>query len=197
MTVTFNVSADISKAVARLRAIPSQVQFATALALTRTAQDVQREVTAQLPIIFDRPIPFTQRAIRIVMASKASLTSSVYIMPIAARYLAAEIAGGIETPMGKMFALPTNYPRDQYGNVPRGAVKRLLQRPDVFSGRVRGIAGIWQRLPGGRISLLFLYVPKALHRKEFDFAAIAEGVIQRRLLPNFAEALRVAMATAR
>jgi hypothetical protein len=81
-----------------------QLQFATALALTRTAQAAQRHITAGLPRIFRDPVERTRHAVRIVMTDRhtpiSQMKAVVYIADRSARgatpqqYLAAEILGG-------------------------------------------------------------------------------------------------------
>ena len=61
MAISIDVRADIKGAVKYLNRVQrKQVPFATALALTRTAQDVAKAETAQISKKLDRPTPFTQ-----------------------------------------------------------------------------------------------------------------------------------------
>jgi len=174
-----------------------QIPFAMAKALTDTARDVQQEVTRQLPEIFDRPTPFTMRAIGFSRATKQSLTSTVFVKDIQAAYLKLEVLGGTRTPAKRALVLPTDLPTNQYGNIPRGQIKRLLARRDVFSGKVRGIAGIWQRTAARGLILLVAYEPKATYPKRFPFYDIGKRVVMQRIEPNFRAAWAYAVATAR
>ncbi len=195
--IVFSVTSNIKEVTDKLFGyLRRQIPYATARALTKTAQDVQADVTKELPKVFDRPNPFTMRAIAYDPANKSSLTSRVYIRPIQAAYLGLEITGGTRRPKKKALVLPTDYPTDQYGNIPRGTIKKLLARKDVFSGVVRGIGGIWQRTGHGLI-LLVSYEPKAEYKPRFDFQGIARRTITRVIGPNMDSAMREAIRTAR
>jgi hypothetical protein len=186
--ITINISTNIAETIRQLRARQAQIPRATTVALNRTARDVKAEVDRQLPRIFDRPTPFTMRAIATRPATVASLTATVYIQPIQAKYLALQQVGGVRFPKGKAFGLPTDFPVNEYGNVPRGTIKKLLQRRDVFTGTVHGIPGIWQR-QGRGLLLLFAWVPRTTYRPRFDFAGIARAVIERRIRANTRDAI--------
>lgn len=56
-----------------------QIPFATAVALTRTAQDVQRGIKGHMKGIFDNPTAFTLNSIRIKAARKNDLSAFVWI----------------------------------------------------------------------------------------------------------------------
>ena len=196
--IQFTVKDDIDRVLRGLdERFRRQVPFATAKALTDTAKDVQRDLTAALPRVFDRPTPFTLRAIGITPANKATLTSRVFIRDIQRGYLELEVAGGVRTPKKRALVLPAGLDRNAYGNIPRGKIKSLLARKDVFSGSVRGVGGVWQRTKQGGLKLLVSYEPRATYKPRFAFAGIAQVTIERRLIPNLRAALAAAIATAR
>jgi hypothetical protein len=151
---------------------------ALANALSGIADETRDRITAALPEVFDRPTPWTMKAIGSQRASTSSLTSRVFVKPAQATYLRWQIAGGTRYPPKRAIVLPTDYPVDPFGNIPRGAVKKLLARPDVFSGTVRGIPGIWQR-QGRRLILLISYEPKATYRRLWNFAEDGMRIIRR------------------
>ena len=195
--LTISVKADIAKFSRDLdRQYIRQLPFATAKALTDTAKDVERAETKALPEKFDRPTPFTMRAFATRAARKNNLTATVYVRPIQAGYLRLEIEGGTLLPKRRALVLPTDLPTNQYGSIPKGAVKRLLARSDVFSGKVRGVSGIWQRTPRGLL-LLIAYAAKATYKKRFPFYEIGTKVARERIEPNFRAAWARAVATAR
>ena len=194
--LSVDIKVDFSEAKRMLAGIKEQLPFAIAKALTDTAKDARQAVTAELPKVFDRPNPFTMRAIAFKPANKQTLTAIVYIQPKQAEYLRLQLEGGTRLPRARALALSTDYPLDQYGNVPRGALRRLMARPDVFSGTVRGIAGIWQRTHP-RLTLLFAYEPKARYGKRLPFEAIVRRTVNERIEPNFRNAMDLAIRTAR
>jgi hypothetical protein len=190
------VKHNIDATIRRLQAQQKQVVYATAVALTRTAQDAARDVEKELPQVLDRPKPFTVKSIAWKSASKATLTSEVYIRPAAAAYLAPLITGGKVLPKKRALLEPGTIKLDQYGNIPRNAITRLRARKDVFSGQVRGIAGLWQRTKRG-LKLLVRYEPAFQKRKQFPFADMVRRSVQRNWQRNFERELSKAMATAR
>lgn len=173
-----------------------QIPFAAAKALTRTAQDVQKAIVAELPTIFDRPTPFTQRGVGVTFATKSSLTSRVFLRDIQREYLKLQVTGGERRPKKVALVMPAGIDLNAFGNIPRNRIKALLNRKDVFSGKVRGVGGIWQRT-NGKLKLLVAYEPSASYERRFPFGAIARQTIERRLLPNFRVALAAAIASAR
>jgi len=125
-----------------------QIPFATAYALTQTAKKAQAEVEREVPRVFDRPTPFTQKPVRTKPATKRNLTAEVLIKDYAAKgnaavkWLIAEIKGGPRRPKGfelllqragvmpaGWYAVPTKYaPLDQYGNVPGSRINAILSQ---------------------------------------------------------------------
>ena len=195
--MVYRVGTTIRQFRRRLTAIQRrQLPFATALALTATAKDVQRNVEKAIDRGFDRPTPFTRRAIGITAARKTRLIASVFVKRIQAQYLAVQETGGERRPRGRALVLPAAARLNRYGNLPRGAVRRLLGRPDTFSGTVRGIAGIWQRR-GRSVSLVVAYEPKARYRPRLGFMDTARKTARARFPIQMRRALERALATAR
>jgi hypothetical protein len=196
--VTFSVTSNIREVVSDVNArFVSQVPFATARALTQVAQIVQREVTASLPSIFDRPTPFTMRAVQIIPATKTSMTSTVYILPQQAQYLGLEIAGGVRLPANVAIPVPVDIPLNRYGSMSPNIVAQLLRRADCFSGTVHGHPGIFQRVAGGKVIMLIGWAKRTQYESHFDFAGIAQRVIGQSIKTIFEQSLQDAIATAR
>ena len=140
---------------------------------------------------------FTLRGIGYTPASKTSLTATVFIRETQAKYLDLQVTGGTEYPKHRALLKPAAVPLNQYGNLPRNKVKQLLARKDVFSGRVRGVGGIWQRVGMRQLKLLVAYKSEQVVKPRLDFYGIGKRVVARRFEPNFNAALRLALATAR
>lgn len=112
--------ADVRGAQAKLARLGRQVQFATAVALTATAKAAQAKVTEELPRRFDRPNPFTMRAIGITPAKRDALVATVFVKPDQAKYLGIQEKGGTRKPEpGRPINLPVKLRTDSYGNIPR------------------------------------------------------------------------------
>ena len=150
----------------------------------------------EMPRVFDRPTPFTLRAVGYRPATKANLTAEVFIRQAQAQYLDLQIKGGIERPKRRALLKPVGLPLNVYGNMTRGAIKRLLAKKNTFSGEVNGRGGIWQRTRGG-LKLMVRYKSEQAVKPRLDFFGIGKKVIERKFNANFDAALRQALATAR
>lgn len=212
----------IKEARAFLAGVQEQIPFATAKALTRTAQQTRDELKTQAKKDLDRPTPFTIRGITIATATKQRLSARVFIRDIQAEYLWYAVEGGVA---GRMVQ-PANIRLNRYGNIPRKALKRLLARPDVFYGTIRGITGIWQRgrVRGNRfttevksyrgargqtgykhragniyrnVKLIAAKAESVRYQKRFDFYGAGMRKIDRVWQLNMDDAINYALKTAR
>jgi hypothetical protein len=144
-----DVRADMSEALGLLALLRrDQIPFATAYALTKTAEAAKADVEREITRAFDAPTPYTQKAVFIRPAQKNRLFAQVKLKDEsfkgtpAVRYLIHHIEGtkrqhkGFERQLiqnglmpSNMFAIATkNAPLDQYGNVPRGMINRILSQ---------------------------------------------------------------------
>jgi len=70
----------LEQAMARLTDLErNQLPFATALALTRTAQVVAEDIRAEMGVVFDRPTPATLNSLYIQSATKQKFEARVWI----------------------------------------------------------------------------------------------------------------------
>lgn len=158
--LAINVQANLKPLMAGLDDLAKkQIPFATARALTAVAKNVQAAQTDAISDVFDRPTLFTQRSVGVKAAKKADLTATVFVKDIAAKYLEPfELGGKHHLPASKRGGTllnPKAIPLNQYGNLPKGKLRRLMGKPDVFVGTVafksgQTISGIWQRPPAGQ-----------------------------------------------
>lgn len=156
------VQHDIKKLLPKLEQFSSrQAPFAIAKALTGTAQLVRNEVTGQIPVVFDKPNPFTQRAFAIQKADKRTLTAFVFAKDRQARYLKFGVQGGARRVKGfeRVFGagteadeqagaslVPTrNVKTDSYGGVSLATIKAIQRQVNsggkttrYFLGKPRG-----------------------------------------------------------
>lgn len=174
-----------------------QLPFATAAALTDTAKDAQSDAVDEMSRVFDRPTPFTKRGVGVRAARKTRLVARVFIKDRQADYLGIQVRGGTRYPKRRAILVPANARLNRYGNMSRNQVARLLARDDTFSGRVRGVAGIWQRKKRGGLKLLVAYEPRAQYQKRFDFPRVVRRTVERTFERNFATRWRYALRTAR
>ncbi len=129
-----------------------QMPFATALALTRTAQAVKRAEIAEMDRVFDSPTPYTRNALYLKSATKANLSAHVWLKDDtskgtpAEKYLGPQIEGGGRRlkrferalrakgflPDG-MVAVPTSAVEiDAYGNMKRSQIVQILSALRAF-----------------------------------------------------------------
>lgn len=193
-----DIRADFRPLVRRLDDVAKrQVPFAAATALTETARVAAGAVTRQLPSIFDKPTPFTMRAIAVEPARKGKLEARVFVRDRQAEYLMVQETGGTKAPKNKAFVLPRAIRTNQYGNLPKNAVAQARARKGVFSGAVEGVAGLYQKVKGAAPKLLALYVHKATYKPRFGFQARVQKVASATLAVAFRQSLAKALATAR
>lgn len=208
-----SVRADIKNATRKLSvAQKKQVPFAVSQALNDTAFDARKAVQVQLPRKLNKPTPWTIRGVRVGKSSKRRLRASVYFTDDRAKYMKFQIDGGIRrnTTDGTI-VMPKNIKQNKYGNIPRGKVKKLLQRPDTFIGTIKGIPGVWQR---GHISkrgnwsnhnkshstnirLLVRFEDEASYQPRFPMRKIVTGVARSKFRRHFNRRLALALRTAR
>lgn len=123
-----------------------QIPFAAALALTRTAQQAQRDIIAHFAFDFDRPTDYTMNSTYIKPATKTDLESEVFIKQDASKgtpaskYLAPEIVGGPRghkrgenaliragyMSPGMYFAPGRGQTLDAYGNISGSAMTKII-----------------------------------------------------------------------
>ncbi|MBS8228419.1 hypothetical protein [Vannielia litorea] len=186
----------------------SQLPFATAMALNDTAADVKDAEETELAKALDRPTPFTRRGLFVSRASKRKLTAIVGFKDIQAAYLALQVEGGRRSPKGRAILVPVGQRLNKYGNMPRGAVARMLKRPDVFVAsksdpKTKHLRpGIYQRnsRKGRRNAapnLLVAFEDEAQYRPRLRFDHVAERRALARIERNFLRRLEQALATAR
>jgi len=119
------VEMDTRQMLAALRGQQRQVDFAVAVALTKTAKHIQAAMPQALTRVFDRPTPYTKRGVRVEAARRDNLVALVGFKDVQARYLKMQAEGGTYTPGDAGILLPGNIRLNAFGNIPRGAVDQL------------------------------------------------------------------------
>lgn len=192
-----SVRADVKKAVAQLNRIQrKQIPFATARALSQTAEFTAVNLNQATREYFDKPTPFTQRAFTYTRATKTRLVAVVMARPRQDSYLQFQVYGGRRTPTGRALVLPVTIPLDRYGNIPRRAVRKQAAKPNTFSANINGVVGLWQRTRAG-LRLLVAYERSATYQKRFPLQALSDRFVRRGFPVFFERSLRNALATAR
>lgn len=145
--IRIDVRHDLEQVISKLQNIRrDQLPYATARAVTGTAQLVKKALNSEMLYAFDRPTPYTMNSLFLSPATKAIPVAKVWLKDDAgkgtpaARYLLPEIVGGERRykrferalsavgllPAG-MYAMPGESAQiDQYGNMSRAQVMRIL-----------------------------------------------------------------------
>lgn len=143
---------DFDTLLKTLEATPEQLRFTTAVALTRTAQDVKKAEENEMRDIFDRPTPYTMTSVFMRSATKQNLEAVVWLKDFAGKataavdYLMPQIAGGsrrqkrFERALQAVGAMPEGYRAvpgdgaklDANGNMDRGQIVQILSYFKAF-----------------------------------------------------------------
>jgi hypothetical protein len=133
-----------------------QVPFATVVALTMTAKDIQAAEVAVMQQVFDRPTPYTLNALKVTPATKATMTASVGFKEgfggtPAKRFLNPESHGGprsqrasekLLAPLmgGASYFVPgSGATPNQYGNLSGAFYKRVVSQLKVSSDPLQNV----------------------------------------------------------
>jgi hypothetical protein len=189
-----------------------KMRVATAIALTRTAQRVQRDLTDRLGRDFDAPVPFTKRAIGYRPANRVQLSAEVYVRDAQLKYLAPSIFGGQRPP--KRFeqrlqgdarrarvpgALPGAGVRlNASGNVPKATLLRLLKDAKtkgsgVFITDPGGhlAPGVWKRVSRIKVAPLLLFARTSpRYSRRFDFFGHGQRAVRSHFPVEFERAVK-------
>lgn len=197
-----------------------QIQFATARALTKTAQAVQQAVRAEMPSRFTLRRQWIVQGIRITPATKANLTATIYSKDA---FMERQEAGGIKmgTPGGGDFSSTSlqqpkgKRVRPAMGRVavPTDKVRRnkseIIRKSELPAGLgergfVIGKPGDTQYLAkrfakGKRAGLQILYVLKRSTRikPRLGLRDIGIDVVRSKFAEIFSQSLSDAIATAK
>lgn len=223
----FTLTSNLDDATRRLDdLIARQLPYAMSRALNDTAKDVREAERAEMTRALDRPTPFTLNAFFIRNSSKTNLVAEITSKDRQSTYLPMQAEGGTDRPLNLALLMPVNAGLNQYGNLPRNAIKRMLGRPDTFVARQRTaktrhlVPGIYQRsevktkggkrvgtadamiATGGgaktnRLKLLIKFKSSAKVAPIFHFLPVAQETAAKSLPAHFAKRLAEALATAR
>ncbi len=150
-----NIEMDISPALRLTTTVLKQIPFATAKALTKTAQQAKLDIVANMKTVFDRPTPYTLNSLYIKPATKTDLESEVFIKndsttgTPASKYLAPEVYGGGRNmkrgekalinkgllPSGSYLVPGQGLKLNQYGNITSGMMIKILSGVSATTDR--------------------------------------------------------------
>jgi hypothetical protein len=227
INIQMSVHSNIDDTGRWIRDHSKQIRFATAVALTRTAKRLVPIMEAEVRKVFDRPLPFTVRAFGTTLATKQTLTSTLYIKPKQAAYLRPNIDGGLRRQKSFERKLANESGVDGYwvpgqglrlstaGNMTERQIKEIAaslsksgKYQDVFVGVPRNMPsapfGIWARVKRGRgrkatngLKPLLVRIPQPGYKKRFEFYEIGHHHAQRIFNEEFAKAFADAQRSVR
>lgn len=195
----------------------NQAPFAIAKAMTATVRQAKAAEDKYIPQVFDKPTPFTQRAVAFTGATKAKLTASVFIKDVQAKYLEAEAEGGkrqfksFEQQFASsgpvQVALPARgTPLNQYGNLTKAKIKSIAaslnktgKKQKFFLGVPKGHTlplGIYARMGSSLVPVL-VFASSANYQKRFKFDEVGTATITAEFPSNLTKAWDEAVRTAR
>ena len=157
------ISTNIAEVMKSLQAQAKQVNFATAVALTKTAAKVQGAIPAKLDSVFDRPTPFTRNGTYLKAARPDDLVAEVGFKPVQSRYLQLQAEGGTKFAPAAGIRLPGNIQLNAFGNIPRGLIAKLkaaAQNGTLAPAIVRRLGVKGNRRKGSAPIQLFYGVPQ-------------------------------------
>jgi hypothetical protein len=207
----------------------NQLPFATALALNRTAKLVKDEIREEMTRVFDRPTRFALNSLATKPAKKTDLEAMVFLKDVyaggtpAINFIGPAIFGGKRHAKShelalrrsgilasNMFADPArDVQLDQYGNIPRAKLRKMLADLALGSGLQRTSnrqiqyfklgnppVGVYTR-QNRQLKSFLRFVHEPVYHKRLDFFGIGQRVIDEHLVPEMIKAIEHALSTAR
>ncbi len=174
-----------------------QLPFATARALTKTAQDTRARALGEIATRFTLRNTFTASGIRVVPATKDNLMSALGLTDRVASYLDKFELGGVKLPKGKMLAIPmSNVRRTKRDLIMKSQRPRNLQNTFVLQTASGPI--LFQRFGQGKkqsIKAMYDLEPKVTIKPRLGVHQWGPDEVGKRWPGNFLASLVDAMKT--
>lgn len=198
LSVTSNVK-QLKRKFSRLQ--HDQVPFATAVALTKTAQAAQKKIQEEIPNRFRVTKKWWLKqqptGVKIEPATKKRLWARVFTK---AYFADLQEEGGTKKPTrGSRLAVPTERVRAKK-NRKSGGVREVIDRPKTFFGKTKtGKTALYRRRTKNShpVELLYVFSPTARIQKRFRFKETAAAVAKRQFNRIFIQQMIRAIRTAR
>ena len=183
--------------------IVKQLEFGTAVGLTKTAKDAQQGVVSALQGTFTLRGNWWQQSnkfgIKIKPATKTDLSSEVRTL---ADWLEIHETGGDKTARGGRVAVPTdNVRRNKRMIIPRAQRPAQLRGKNTFVEKTKsGETVLFKRVGRGKsqkIVALYILEPKVRIRKQSTFYEPIQRIVAANLDRNIKAGIQKALATAR
>ena len=198
----FDVTSDITRAMAQLKSLAeaSQFKFAVAKALTQTAYEVQAEVKRNMPGRFTLRRQWIVQGMRVERATKTNLVATVYSRD---KFMGFQEFGGPKSPLRNYIAVPTKAVRRT-----KTQMIAKADRPKSLGDKVEVIeykgdkylalkAKPRKGASGNKLRLLYLLIPRAQMHERLKLRQDGERIARAKFLPNLQRAIDDAVRTAR
>ena len=179
-----------------VRQLPRQADYAAAVALTRTAQDAQKEVRRQLPSRFIMRTRWVPKGIRVKMARKSNLESVVWVKD---QFMMAQEVGGTGESSVPIGARPSPQAVTRKSKWP----SKLLEKPKHFIAPVEKGSDdmvLWRRRYKKKrypLRLMYVFEQGGVEIKpRFGFRETVEQVANTKFVDHFEAQLSRALASA-
>lgn len=165
-----------------LDGVKKSVRFAVAKALTLTARDASTAIKEAMPRTFMLRRSWVMKGIRFDRATPDSLESRIYSID---PYMAKQEDGEKYQASGHV-AIPLDVRRSPRDNIPRGMLPRAtIGRKDIFKGEINGLEGIYQRMKGGHIKILYLLKSSKTTKPRWGFGDQVSQTVENSFDRNF------------
>jgi hypothetical protein len=134
--IKISVEADVSQLLRRMDIAKSQIPFATALALTKTAQAVKADLRLGMSASFQSVVAYTLNSMYVGRATKTDLVATVGVKGAdthtgASKWLKPEVFGGVRQRGIEAILRPANLPPSGMYAVPGKAAKMSGNRINI------------------------------------------------------------------
>lgn len=200
VNIEMSVKAEVKEATRYLTRVQrKQLPFATARALTWTAQAAQKEIQEEIPQRFKVTKKWWLKqqptGIKIAPATKQKLEASVFTR---AHFARLQEDGGTKRPFkSSKIAVPSDNVKAKK-NRRSGAVREQSAKPKVFYANTKsGNRALFERKSKNRVKLLYTFTSTARVFKRFRFVETGERAVRENFNKLFNSSLAKALRTAR
>ena len=181
-----------------------QIPFASALALTRLAQEAQTFVRGDLPSHFIIRNGWAQRGIQVKAASKKDWPQAEAEVGTRDEFMARQMLGGVKTSLtGRQLAIPKAARMSPQALTPKSKwPSALLKKAGIFlqtpkTGNMAGRTAVFQRMRPSPwrypLKTLYLFRGRISVKKRYDLEQTVEKIVASRYDETFGKALAYAI----
>lgn len=187
-----NIKTDTKKLEYYLRGKKTEIPFATAMALTKTAKDVQSDMIEHTKQRYTIRKPWLEKgkySIRTTPAKKNNLTAKVWND---APFMMLHEKGGDKMPKGKYIAIPTaDVKRNKKDIIPEAQRPRTLIDKGAYKAITKkGTALLLMKKGKKIVKYLYSLIEKATIKPTWEFEKTARKSAEKHWAKNMMEALR-------